>query len=1526
MASILDAQVQEVLSDKRAAQYNVPRSQRTYFEILSDPETGDLIRQDVVESFIKNFIKTPPVQEQEVRAIGTTDPLYVPQGAPAGGLQPGETVRPDGSISYDPALEATQSYDLDITLSSLAGGKMTPEGVFLAGPSRPGSPVIGFTLPPGMRPDSITKPVWKFMIKEARKRAKKEFQAAWEYDSALTSGAIAAAREVALGIPAVADMPGLVLRAADYIFSPVGTNTLGQDVEQGARKLLDLPDTRPRPSSPYLETYSRLGERGGFYSTENPNAWFEPSIVIQPDRELMPIYGAFGTLLDEVLINMGAPGILTAQQDNDAQKMAVFIGSVMGLSLSASGAFRAGAKLAVKGMKLEDLQKKGVLTRALYSLANSPGPTIWAGKAGRRFNVPGWIPFVLKDQGFALTSAGAMLITPDEAGPVGKVMAGLTAPFALSKALSLVRGSATGQALSMVGGFLEPFTVSGQRVLATRNLADTVPKGSEGLVRTLLSDLDNVPQKVGQDELVTTPAYFDAVSQNLRQAEADWKVLNERGVSPSDAIEQLSQNPVYGRYFKEVSVFGDAAPTLEGLFAARMATKVVSDNLYGAMAWLQTGSPIQNEVLRSTGERLRRAEEAFKDLARNFEGNPADAQKYIQSTIEKLDDLARDSMQTHAVDAALYIQLKKRLEDAGGPTGVMKNAANESKVAVAAIRNSLKEMREIERVFWREIGADSIEISPQNMALIGDKAAEIILSTPVAQRNQIPPIFYQLAGRNRLLSESALESMASAAGAAQDVPANIRNARARLSQLNAELDKIPVSEVKRIGRKEEQIAGQQAKLDSLEGDLIPVRTSEDEFIVTGPNGILDSVNTLDEVTATRTVLLDAKSKADARIGGKNAARLSNLLQKYIIEDWLQNPAIFGDVGKTAAYDAARQFSIRVNDLYTRNDSILTKFMSQDPTRAPKTAPETFLAKIIEDNKVDPRNRPTGSLDALDVALVEAKAPFLKRGDDGVIVVDRNAGLTPGLENITWESIRTTGGEKLSTSLIKEELLNQLALIAFDANGIYQPATVQRAIRSWDAPISKVESEFPNFRSELKTLIDTGEELAARSKALETMTKREADMALATQSLDDIKGAQAAGILTRKVQGDHSNAQLFLENDPNVVARELLNNPQNFETNVKQIVALLDTDKSGRAKAGFQRAFFNELLKQTSRTPEKAGRMAGEAVLDPAKINSILTENETALRTIFDDFVGPPGSNMTTYDELKMFNDSMSATMAELAGTTAGTAPQALKATWRGQEFIRNMGRIAGVRLAGMTGGPALVMAGTGGRLAGKIYEHGNMGAVYSLVADALADPSKAKLMLVDSASLTKKGRFNFDRKLADAVIPYLFYAGRPTSVAKVGVEQQREIDRIEREGGPTEIIYDGATNQYIRRPVERVDGRWVPTRPDVPPYRSGSQRRKETIRGIRYEELDEAVPGPQTSVPPARPRSRRAATTPIGSPIGSSILSQTNILGPPPPAQGQASLQGTRERGQQVFGPLDRVFANKGGIVSIKRKPRQLVG
>ena len=1607
MASILEQQVQSVVGDPRSGT-NVPNSNRTYAEILSDPEADERTRQEVVESFRETYIKAPPVREQEVRALEPGDPNipYYPPEAPTGGLQPGETVNEDGTLNYDPDLEATQSYDIEMNLGSLAGGKMTAAGVFLAGPARPGSPSMTFRLPPGVRPDEIPLHVYEFMVEKAQELASKEYQEASQLDSALKSGAVGFAREAAVALPTILDMPPLIARGVDYLFSPVGTNTWGQDIKQAARAELGLPDNRPRPPSLFLDAYPGLLESLGVFASEHPNTLFSdvPGMVVtDPDRELLPFNEGSKRLLDEVLNNLDMPGALTPQQLTDAQKNATFIGSVLGGSFGTSGAFRLGAKLAVKGMTVADLRQAGVLKKILYSTANSPGVSWVGGNPGRRFVVPGpdgrdilrgsaGAKFLAKDQALAATSAAAMLMTPDEVGPTGKLIAGLTAPLALSSAAGAIRRSAAGRALNAVGGFMEPFTLSGQRTLSQRFLANVAGfKDNEQLVVNLLSDLDNVPRRAGQDELITTPAYFDSVSSNLRQAESDWSTLRQSGVSDADAVAQLSQNAAYGRYFKEVSVFGGAEPTIEGLSKAAIATKLLSDNLYGSMAWLHTGSPIKNEALRAAGERMRRAEEAFKDLSRNFDGNPADARKYIDQTIAELEALARDSMQTHAVDAALFVQLKQRLVDAGGEAALLRNAADDSKVAVAAAQKSLAEMREIEKAFWNDIGATGIQIAPENMALIGDKAAEIILSTPVAQRNQIPPTLYQIAGTDRLLSNSALESMARAAGASSDVPASIialrgklaelgarrlelesrpyqspalGKAQAKLSRLEAELAAIPkgstiedATVIGRINRKQveiagqrqviedltvdtvnpaltkltDNIAGQQAKLSSLEESLIPARTGDDELNTIGPNGILDNVDTLDEVLAARGALVTAAARARSRTGGDNAARLANLGQKYIIEDWLQNPEIFGDVGKTAAYEAARAVSIRLNDLYTRSDSMITRFLAQDATRGPKNAPETFLSKIIDDNKVDPNKRPTGSLEDLDAAMVEAKAPFLVRGDDGVLVVDRNAGLTPGLENITWESIRTTNGETVAGTLLREELLNRLALIGFDAKGNFQSGAVQKAVRSWDGVITRVEADFPQFRSELNTLINKGDGLVARSKALETMTKKELDVALATKNLDDIQGAQAAGLISRKAQADHTVAQVFLDNDPNVVAKQLLANPAMLENDIAGILNILDGDDSGRAVAGFKRAFFDQLTSSTLKRPETAGRVSGEAVLDPAAINNILTENETALRRLFSDRLGPPGSNMTTYDMIKLFNDEASAVMAERAGLSAGAKSVEVKSSIRGREMIRNVGRIAGVKVAGMTGGPALVMAGTGARLADNLLAQGNMSNVYALVADAVADPALAKLLLVDEATLTKAGRFNFNKKLAAAVKPYLFFAGRPAEVVRVGIDEQKERDRIQREGGETDVYYDEETDRYVRRPVGKPGGGNMTLEDDWQMGYPGGHFIYEENR-VRYG-AEQVAPPPQ--VAPSPPRRVASPLPPAQGPVAASALNKVNPVGPayaytqdaPPNASGTAA------RGAQLF-PFDSIFAGlkdggpvEGeGIMSVRRKPRQMVG
>ena len=1562
MATLQQQVFEQVIKDPRSRKTNVPQSDRTFYEILTDPNVGDIIKQDVVDSFNRTYIKAPPTAGQELRSLSTEDPRYLPPEAPAGGLQAGETVNPDGSINYDPLLEQTQSQQLTINLGSLVGGKMTAEGSFLPGPPRPGSPTFTFNLPPGMRPNEITADVFDKIIKTVRANAPEEYQAAKKYESAFVSGIKSFAREGLLGVPSLLDLPSLGIRALDYVISPVGTNTLGQDIVQGIRKASGLRSTRPRGDSPYLEEKPRLLESLGLYATEYPNAMYQGAVVVDPNRELMPFHAATGKLLDEVLENLDAPKLLTPQQENESQRMAAFFGGIFGGSLSASGAVRLGAKAAVKGMTLEKLQDATTLNRFLYSVANSPGATFVAGNKTRRtFTIPGTPLFIAKDLGISGVSGTAMYLTPDEWGPTGKIMMGLTAPLALSQAKKALTALTKGQGVPILGGFLEPFTQSGQQRLAARYLA-SIPgiKGNEPLIVKLLTDLENVPTRPGQDSLVTTPAYFNTVSEEIGQAAKAWSDLRSRGVSDADAIAQLSQNAVYGKYINgEVPVFGQKTPSIETLNEAGTAIKVVSDNMYGAMSWLQTGSPIKNEVLRAAGDRLKVAEQVFRDLSRNFDADPGAASAYIQDSLRRLTELADDALATHATEALLYNQLKAMIDN---PEALARGQIANAERAIEGVRNAFREAREIETALWTNIGANQVEIAPQNMALIGDRAAEIILSTPVAQRKQIPSILFELAGRNRLLSDEALEAMARSAGASTETPVAIRNARAKiaelearraeiesrpyqnpdlakaqakLSKLEAELAAIPggrtiedPSVIGRINRKQveiagqrqviddfsgdvvnpalikvnDDIAGQQAKLKSLEDEIVPQTAAGDEAIALGPNGILDSVNTLDEVLATRGALLDAAARLGSRTGGKNSARIANEAQSYIIDDWLQNPEIFGDIGKTAAYDAARKFSGDLNTKYTRGP--IADYLATSADRGAKVDHNQFLAKIIKDNEVGPGRVPTGSLDALDAALVEAKAPFLIRREDGTLAVDPNAPLTPGLEGLTWESIRTGGDDlfspALSGKLLREEVLNQLALIAFDATGVLQPQKVQKALRSWALPIAKIEESYPGFGKEIQDLAVSGDQLAIRNKVLQDPSRSTIDKALATQNLDDLASVKEAGGIARKIQGDRSSSSIFLDKDPNVVAASLFADPATFETNIGSILKILDADDTGAARAGFQRSIFNELLKRTLPDPSTAGRMPGEAVLDPSQINQLLTQNENALRQIFSDVIrkGPDGQDITTYDMLKIFNDEVSLGMAERAGKAAGAASKPVELTFRGGEFIRNVGRILGVQAAKYTGGPALVMAGTGGRLAGRLFESGGNQAIFSLVADALADPSMAKLLLTETANLSKRGKFVFDKRLTQSLRPYQFMAGPPTQVIREGVEQQKEIDRIEREGGQKVIEFDPEQGVYQRRGV-----------------------------------------GDQSSVVPAEPPTRRvsSAMPPPRAPAASSTLSQVSPIGPPPTGQAsQETLAGLSQIGLPLFAShggyiiggagsgVGRV--EESGIMSVRKKPRQVVG
>ena len=1494
MPTLLETQVQSVLNDKRSSAHNMLRSDRTFAEILRDPKAGIEHKRDVVDAFVRTFKGelTPDTTGAVFEGTGDAKPFGgAPPEAPGlGPLQAGEYWEEGGTLAYDPAVEATQSIPLTVNLGSLAGGKRV-DGKFLPGPPRDDTESITFNLPPGMRPDEIPEDYWDKIVEFVRtdERLSQKFAAAKELESLPKTAAKAATREAILGFPALLDLPNLVARGADYVLSPTGTNTLFNDTFGNLARFIDyepltnvvekIVDPRGEAKSVYLEDAPRAGQQLGLYTTEYPNALFKPMVVVDPKYELAPIHHASGKLLDEVLTNMGLDKVLTPQQITEAQNITGLIAGVMGGSLSQANTIKAAATLVTKGMTAADLQQAGVLNKALYSIANTPSATFMRG-GNRKFTIPGAMVFGAKDLGISGTAATAMAIAPEEWGPTGKLLAGLGAPLTLSAAKNFITNVTKGQGIPMVSGFTEAFTPEGQVRLGGRYFASAPGiQGNEALIVTLLENAKNFPTRAGQSDLLTTPAYFDSVSNALMKAEQEWTALRGRGVPDDQIIAQLSQNPEFGRYFNEIPIF-QGPPSLEVLSQARVATKAVSDGLLGAMSWLASGSPIKNEVLRSAAERFDRAEEVFKNQASRFAGEPEKAAGFVEDSLIALDELVTTALSDHATDAALYNRLVDLVED---PVLLAEARIGAADRALEGVQNAHREARQIESAVWKNAGGDTITIEPSQMALIGDKAADIILSTPAARRNQIPPILFQIAGRTRLLSDDALAAMAKGSGAADDVPRNIVTARARLAELEAKLDAISAQPRTTAGDKRaatvwESIEGQKAKLASLEDQLLPSRTATDEVIEIQPNGILDSVDTLDEVFAARGALLDSAALSRARTGGANSARIAGDMQNYIIDDWLQNPELFSTAAASeealAAYNLARKFSAQLNDRFTRG--AVADFLSTTARREEKADPNQFLAKVINDDTMRPGRVPSGSIDELDAALVNARAPFLIR-EDNVWKVDPDASLTPGIEDVTWQQIRS-GEVPLSGELLREELINRLALTAIDRRtGKVNRANVDRFIESLAVPIQRVEESFPNFRAELLELSDNAENLAARSKALENPTKKSLDKALQSGDMDDLAGAKEGARLVRTAQADTTMASVFLDNDPNQVASALLKDPNRFTKDVTPILQMLSRDETGSALAGFKRAVWDELNKMTMSSPEKVGRMPSDVTLDPQALQTLLREQEEALRKVFNDVIPVgyrPGDNAaTTYDMLRMYTDEMVNTMAEISGRTGGVKPTKAEIELRGREFIRNLGRIAGVHAAGITGGPALVMAGAGGRIANEIWQSGGHNSVLRVVSEAITDPTFARELLVNRATLSPKGRFVFDKRLTKKVRPHLYieHPGVPIQVIRETIGDVEKEDQIRREGGEKVITRDPKENIYRRQQI-----------------------------------------GDQSSLQ-MRP------------PSPASALSQVSPV-QPLPQQVAAASPDTMQRGQQVFGAMDPVFAKEGGIMSVNCKPRQMVG
>ena len=1599
MPSLLEDQIESILRDPRSSQYNIPDGTRLYSEILQDPKTTYPALLHTVEEWVRDpALKRPsrPAPETEVPfSARRPGPVYTEEARAAPSSQEelaGAIVHPDDvlktgeyrgedGVSYSPELEEFQRQTISINLGALARGNFSsldPTGTepsmisasarynFELGDPTPGGTEILIELPEGTRRDEIKEKDWDKILRLAETYYTEEFAAERNLESITSVSAKAAGRAVATTGGTLADLMGAeVFRFTDYLLSPIGTNTLAHDVQEalGIRE-------KPRPESFTKDEYERLLESWGLYPTEHPvdfelrdylipGAYQHPTTVRRPAEEMFRLTGMLGRQLNSWAANAGMPDLLTFEQKSEAQRIAALVGEVTGGAVGQAYGFKIGAKLFSKGFKFEELLKPNVLQKALMDLANTPSVAFAYG-GRRRFHISGGLIYPLKEFGYGALSGTAMALTPEEWGPWGQIATGVAAPVTVTALKNAVMKGL--RKAPIVGGFLEPFSEAGQRRLAGRALSYSPGvRGNERLVVALLSDLSEAPKRRGTDVLLETPAYFDEIAERLGQAEIDWGRLSGQGLSPQQILQRLSQNESYGRYLGPKFNLLGGDNTLEKLSQVRGSIKRISDGLYGAFKHLASGStPVTLEVIRSAQERMQRSQHIFDEMA--VENIPpwADVDApvdFINQKVQELTALVNDSIGAFAADAVLYSEISRRIgENAAVGSKIQGLRLGTTERALLAVDSASKGARTIERGMYDALGANNMEVSPEHMQQIGDAAAELILNTPVAQRKQIPPIIYEIAGRGRLLSEKALlqGDIGAAVGAAPttsgqlitaratraQLETNLTNAKTKLddlvgpaeatggmdsgifmeatnmdaSQLNVLLGRTPKelsdtwgitpqrakdlkNRLKDYQKKQSTVSTAQNKLEAhnskitaLEDELLPkFETEGGETVEIGPNGIIDNKTTIDEVLAARGVILGAAAKA---VGGKNkyGNKIATELQSYIVDEWIQNPAVFEDLVDTANfsrnYDIARTFSRELNDRFTRG--IIGEFWQKGADRQAKVDPNQFLVRLVNESKQSETTLPTGSVDEFEASLVQANSPYIVR-ENGQLTIDFDRPLTPGMpeKGFTWEQI-TSGDVPLSTELLREEILNRFALTVVDPHTkIIDPKAVDLFLgpTGYQGVIEKINETIPGFRDQLIEVGSSGEKIAARYAVLTQPGNFDLDSAAASMNLDDLTNVIEAGPIRAALVHDDSVMNLFLGRSGKLYAKKLMADPDKFTTDISDILTILRTDESGSAVDGFRQAVLNELVDVSRmKDPTKAARRGEDILVDPEILNQQLITHEEALRKVFDDAI--EGTNYTTYDLLKLFNDETLRTYNILKSRTGAGADVSLAAgLFRGQETIRNLGRILGVKVAGWTGGPALVLAGTGGRLAGKLYESSGSVGVYEALYAALKDPAFAKMLLVDTAKLSKKGKFNFDKELVRRFKPFFAFRhpGTMTEIAERAVEVQREEER--KRGEPaTERVLDPDTLIYKQQRIS-------------PPSAFGPR----TPRG-------EAPPVPART---------RADRLPVPKADPASVLSQVNPL--------------TAARGQQVFGPMDPIFsgpmtAAKGGIASIKpKKPRQMV-
>jgi len=167
--------------------------------------------------------------------------------------------------------------------------------------------------------------------------------------------------------------------------------------------------------------------------------------------------------------------------------------------------------------------------------------------------------------------------------------------------------------------------------------------------------------------------------------------------------------------------------------------------------------------------------------------------------------------------------------------------------------------------------------------------------------------------------------------------------------------------------------------------------------------------------------------------------------------------------------------------------------------------------------------------------------------------------------------------------------------------------------------------------------------------------------------------------------------------------------------INKIIKLSARDETGAALKGLQNETTDFMLNKI-KTKEITVSGKSQTVPDVKQLNKFIRDNEEALVALYGD------------DGFKTIQEFQSV-LKDIDNAVMAGGMDNLEVIARNNVFVSSVGRILGTKVAAATGGPALVFAGIGGRVANALISKKSAKQIKALVGEAFTDADFAAELL-----------------------------------------------------------------------------------------------------------------------------------------------------------------------------------------------------